>query len=278
MHPALAEFASNTFYEGTLQNGVTASQRTPAGEVFPWPAADVPMMFWVSTHREEHSASGSSFLNRGEASLVERAVTSFLRAGVSPEQIGVITPYQGQCAYVVSHMAVRRGLAATLVVGAGRCGHSHRTPCAESSLPALLPACTDRGVSAQHHVPRHRGGERGRVPGAREGLHHPLLRALQRLDRHRLPQRHPTTQCGAHPCAVRHGDCGQPQGAGQAPAVERTREPLQAVGGAGGGTLERPPPLRHAVPQAQAVLPPPVLRHRGTGGAWRRPRPPSRTY
>ena len=27
MHPALSEFPSNTFYEGTLENGVTAADR-----------------------------------------------------------------------------------------------------------------------------------------------------------------------------------------------------------------------------------------------------------
>lgn len=27
MHPALSEFSSNTFYEGSLQNGVSAAER-----------------------------------------------------------------------------------------------------------------------------------------------------------------------------------------------------------------------------------------------------------
>ncbi len=41
---------------------------------------------------------------RGEASAVEKIVTQFLRAGIKPKQIGVITPYEGQRVYVVQHM------------------------------------------------------------------------------------------------------------------------------------------------------------------------------
>jgi regulator of nonsense transcripts 1 len=37
MHPCLSEFPSNTFYEGTLQNGVTVTDREMKGVEFPWP-------------------------------------------------------------------------------------------------------------------------------------------------------------------------------------------------------------------------------------------------
>jgi regulator of nonsense transcripts 1 len=43
-------------------------------------------------------------VHRGEAAAVEKIVTQFLRAGVKPKQIGVITPYEGQRVYVVQHM------------------------------------------------------------------------------------------------------------------------------------------------------------------------------
>lgn len=39
-----------------------------------------------------------------EAACVEKIVTRFMRCGVSPEQIGVITPYEGQRAYIVQYM------------------------------------------------------------------------------------------------------------------------------------------------------------------------------
>jgi regulator of nonsense transcripts 1 len=104
MHPCLSEFPSNNFYEGALQNGVSASERWRADVEFPWPTASKPMMFWSMTGQEEISASGTSYLNRTEAASVEKLVTHFLRAGVPPEAIGVVTPYEGQRAYVVQHM------------------------------------------------------------------------------------------------------------------------------------------------------------------------------
>ena len=105
MHPALSEFPSNSFYEGTLQNGVTAEERLAPGLDFPWPSPSRPQMFWAQLGGEEISASGTSYLNRTEAGAVEKLVTAFLRAGILPADIGVITPYEGQRAYVVAHMA-----------------------------------------------------------------------------------------------------------------------------------------------------------------------------
>ena len=41
---------------------------------------------------------------RTEAANAEKLVTRFLRSGVKPEQIGIITPYEGQRAYQVQYM------------------------------------------------------------------------------------------------------------------------------------------------------------------------------
>lgn len=105
MHPALSEFPSNMFYEGSLQNGVTMQQRIRRDVDFPWPVGERPMMFWSNLGNEEISASGTSYLNRTEASNVEKIVTRFFRAGVKPEDIGIITPYEGQRSFVVQNMA-----------------------------------------------------------------------------------------------------------------------------------------------------------------------------
>lgn len=104
MHPCLSEFPSNMFYEGSLQNGVTIQDRLRKDVDFPWPVADTPMMFWSNLGNEEISASGTSYLNRTEASNVEKIVTRFFKAGVKAADIGVITPYEGQRSYIVSTM------------------------------------------------------------------------------------------------------------------------------------------------------------------------------
>jgi len=104
MHPCLSKFPSNMFYEGTLMDGVTIPQRLKKDVDFPWPVAEKPMMFWSNLGNEEISASGTSYLNRTEASNVEKIVTRFFKAGVKPSAIGVITPYEGQRSYIVSTM------------------------------------------------------------------------------------------------------------------------------------------------------------------------------
>lgn len=60
------------------------------------------MFFYNSTGHEEISASGTSYLNRTEAAHIEKLVTYLIRAGLKASQIGVITPYDGQRAYISS--------------------------------------------------------------------------------------------------------------------------------------------------------------------------------
>ncbi len=105
MHPCLSEFPSNSFYDGSLQNGVTVGERIRRSLDFPWPQGpETPMLFLSCFAPEEISASGTSYLNRTEASQCEKIVTRFLRAGILPSQIGVITPYDGQRAHIQQHM------------------------------------------------------------------------------------------------------------------------------------------------------------------------------
>lgn len=104
MHPCLSEFPSNMFYEGTLQNGVSKNERLRRNVDFPWPVSDTPMMFHISLGQEEISSSGTSYLNRTEASNCEKIVVKFFKAGVKFSQIGIITPYEGQRSYIVSSM------------------------------------------------------------------------------------------------------------------------------------------------------------------------------
>ncbi|CBZ51254.1 putative regulator of nonsense transcripts UPF1 [Neospora caninum Liverpool] len=107
MHPALSFFPSYFFYEGELQNGVTMTERTyfhrgPGEHRFPWPSEERPMFFYHSTASEEISGSGTSYVNRVEASNIEKIVTFLLKCGLKASQIGVITPYDGQRAHISS--------------------------------------------------------------------------------------------------------------------------------------------------------------------------------
>lgn len=43
-------------------------------------------------------------LCRTEASNVEKITTRLLKAGAKPDQIGIITPYEGQRSYLVQYM------------------------------------------------------------------------------------------------------------------------------------------------------------------------------
>ncbi|KAJ1513600.1 ATP-dependent helicase NAM7 [Coelomomyces lativittatus] len=104
MHPCLSSFPSNMFYEGSLQNGVTNQERLRSNVDFPWPQSDTPMFFYACYGQEEISSSGTSYLNRTEATNCEKIVTKFLKSGVQPSQIGVITPYEGQRLFIVNYM------------------------------------------------------------------------------------------------------------------------------------------------------------------------------
>ena len=87
-----------------MQNGVTTGERLLPRLALPWPDPLKPMLFYACIGVEEIASSGTSYLNRTEATMTEKLVTHFLRAGVTPTQIGVITPYEGQRAYIVNHM------------------------------------------------------------------------------------------------------------------------------------------------------------------------------
>lgn len=102
MHPSLSEFPSNTFYDGFLQNGVSAAERTPKPNILPFPTLSKPMMFWHMNCTEELAGNGVTYLNRAEAQAVEQLLRrAILESGVEASRIGVITPYEGQRSYLM---------------------------------------------------------------------------------------------------------------------------------------------------------------------------------
>lgn len=90
------------------------AERKLANVDWHFPVADKPMMFWNCNGQEELSSSGTSYLNRSEAVNVEKLATRFLQAGFRPEQLGIITPYEGQRAYIVQFMQSQGSLHSNL--------------------------------------------------------------------------------------------------------------------------------------------------------------------
>lgn len=59
---------------------------------------------WVLTGAVFQSEQTDWLCFRTEAVVVERITTKFLKSGIKPEQIGIITPYEGQRSYLVQYM------------------------------------------------------------------------------------------------------------------------------------------------------------------------------
>lgn len=117
MHPSLSEFPSNAFYDGSLQNGVSVAERVRPGLDFEWPNPHVPMFLLSCFGTEEIASSGTSFLNRVEANNVEKIISKLLKLSIQPSQIGVITPYQGQRAYILQTMMMAGSMSREIYEG-----------------------------------------------------------------------------------------------------------------------------------------------------------------
>ena len=96
MHPTIREFPSSRFYDNRLEDGCSSSERPPAAG-FLWPDWDKPVAFVPVHGSEMEEESGSSRSNMDEAAVVVQVVNDLLLPGdLSPEDIGVISPYAGQ--------------------------------------------------------------------------------------------------------------------------------------------------------------------------------------
>lgn len=94
MHPDLCAFPCEFFYGGLLKSATR-----------PIKVLDFPNNFFYNcVGKEEISPSGASYVNKSEAVLVEDVVRFLFKNGVSEQQIGVITPYEGQRAHILSRI------------------------------------------------------------------------------------------------------------------------------------------------------------------------------
>jgi regulator of nonsense transcripts 1 len=94
MHPELCQFPSEYFYDGNLKTGSASTKCLNFPNNF----------FYICNGKEEISQSGTSFINRSEAILVENIIRFLFKNGVLEQQIGVITPYEGQRSYILSRI------------------------------------------------------------------------------------------------------------------------------------------------------------------------------
>jgi hypothetical protein len=96
-HPMIMEFSSGKFYHGKLHSGVHHKER-PAPVGFPWPKCRqrglLPIAFVNSDHTEQKHYLSKS--NEGEAHKLMSILDRFLKAGMNPKDIGIISPYAGQ--------------------------------------------------------------------------------------------------------------------------------------------------------------------------------------
>ncbi|AFN83969.1 putative DNA helicase [Encephalitozoon romaleae SJ-2008] len=96
MDTDLCEWPSEMFYNGELLTGGKRFCRFDLG---------IPTnFFYVCYGREEVSASGTSFINQAEALYCESIIRHLFKCGVTENQIGVITPYEGQRSYILNRI------------------------------------------------------------------------------------------------------------------------------------------------------------------------------
>ncbi|MBA45802.1 MAG: hypothetical protein CMB31_04365 [Euryarchaeota archaeon] len=110
MHPCIADFPSRQSYEGLLSNAVSQQERpAPIGLI--WPDFENPVAFLPVDGGEIVSPDGHSKANPTEAGWVLKMVDSILQGGdISPNQIGIITPYNGQVRVIHDLMETSGGM------------------------------------------------------------------------------------------------------------------------------------------------------------------------
>ena len=120
MHPVIGEFSSARYYDGRIEDGVTAEER-PAPAGFLWPDWEHPVAFVPVDGAERDSEDGASKENMDEAAWVVHVVEGLLEAGdLQPRDIGVVTPYNGQVRLLTDLFGQAGGLEDDVQHGKGK--------------------------------------------------------------------------------------------------------------------------------------------------------------
>jgi superfamily I DNA and/or RNA helicase len=122
MHETIMLWSSTAMYGGRIRAAaqVAGHLLRDLPEVAETPDTTTPML-WIDTagcgfdeSRDLHDGSKS---NEGEAEIVRRHVGNLVEAGVRPEEIGVITPYNAQVQLLRERLAEHEGLEVGTVDG-----------------------------------------------------------------------------------------------------------------------------------------------------------------
>jgi ATP-dependent RNA/DNA helicase IGHMBP2 len=110
MHEAIMRWSSDALYEGRLTAASAVATHRLADLPSAAPTEDTTAPFlWIDTagcgFEETADAHDGSKANADEARLVARHVRALLEAGIPPEAIGVITPYNAQVQALRDRMA-----------------------------------------------------------------------------------------------------------------------------------------------------------------------------
>lgn len=100
MNERIAAFPNEEFYGGRLTHG--QKNRT-------WTVSGLEPLEGIHVEGEEQQTPGQSYYNEREASIVAEEVSELLGAGLSPDEIGVITPYSGQIGKIRAALASLNG-------------------------------------------------------------------------------------------------------------------------------------------------------------------------
>lgn len=98
MHPTIAKFISDEFYNGKYVSGISAEKRELKVSIFDKPLyfIDTRSMGALRFENFVTPKGHKEYFNSTEAEIVASVLISLVRDGANPEEIGVITPYRRQ--------------------------------------------------------------------------------------------------------------------------------------------------------------------------------------
>lgn len=103
MHPAIAQWPSEYFYEGKINNGITAAHRREAGpQSLRWPIPDAPVCFLHCQGSEKRPEESSSTENPSQVEMVLQQLGILELRGIKRSRIGIISPYEAQTARIIN--------------------------------------------------------------------------------------------------------------------------------------------------------------------------------